>query len=94
MPFQPGNNANPNGARRPRRWQAALDQALARLGNGSIDNGLAKVADKVLQAAMDGDQAAWREVAERMDGKVAQALVNDYDGSPFVITITPTQAKL
>ncbi len=88
MTFQAGQINNPNGARTTRRWRAALDRALARVGEGEIDGGLNKVADRVIQAALDGDKDAWREIAERQDGKVPQGVVGGGDGSD------PIQASL
>jgi len=57
-----------------KRWQKALEKALARIGEGDVDNGLAKVADKVVKAAAEGDKDAWKDIADRLDGKAAQSL--------------------
>ena len=62
-----------------KRWKKALEKALARIGEGDVDIGLSKVADKVVQAAADGDRDAWKEVSERMDGKAATVLAGDED---------------
>jgi hypothetical protein len=76
MPFQAGVAANPTGnnGQDTRRWKKALERALIRLGEGNLDNGLAKVADRVVDLASQGEKDCWREVAERIDGKVAQAV--------------------
>ena len=78
MPFQPGVAANPTGAngQPKRRWKQALERALIRVGEGDLDNGLAKVADRVIDAACDGDKDAWKEIAERTDGKVPQGIAH------------------
>jgi hypothetical protein len=64
-----------------KRWQQALERALARLGEGEIDVGLNPIADKVVQAAMAGDKDAWKELGDRLDGKPAQAITGE-DGGP------------
>lgn len=56
-----------------KRWQKALERALARAA-GDVDKGLDAIADNVVREAIAGDHAATREVAERMDGKAAQAV--------------------
>lgn len=74
MPAPVGNsNASKN-----KRWQKAIERALARLG-GDVDKGLDRLADKVVAKADEGDKDSWREVAERMDGKAAQVLAGDSD---------------
>lgn len=44
---------------------------------------LKRAAEKVWQMAVDGDISAFREIADRIDGKVAQAIVGgDENDSP------------
>jgi len=69
-----------------KRWKKALEKALARIGEGDIDVGLSKVADKVISAAAEGDRDAWKEVSERMDGKTATVIAGDEEN--------PLQAKV
>lgn len=69
---QPGNQ----NAAKAKRWQKALERALARAG-GEVDMGLDGIADKVVAAAQTGDVAAWKEIGDRMDGKPSQAIVGD-----------------
>ena len=47
-----------------------------------IGTTLEKIADKVVESALAGDKDAVREIAERHDGKVAQAIVGDGDAPP------------
>ena len=44
---------------------------------------LRAVADALVEKAMSGDVPAIREIADRMDGKVPQALVGDNDMDPI-----------
>lgn len=48
-------------------------RALAR-ACGSVSAGLDKTADVLVQAALNGDQWAWEQVANRIDGKPPQAV--------------------
>lgn len=64
---------NQNGAK-AKRWQKALERALARASNKDVDSGLDEIADQVVNRARAGDKDAWKEVADRMDGKVPQGL--------------------
>ena len=60
-----------------KKWQKALEKALARIGDGDMEVGLAKVADKVVLAAAEGDKDAWKDIADRLDGKPAQTTTID-----------------
>ena len=64
---QPGNQNAVKGA----LFNSALKRALARAGK-NVDGGLNKVCDQLVAAAINGEQWAVREVADRMDGKPAQ----------------------
>jgi hypothetical protein len=44
---------------------------------------LRAVADALIEKAISGDVQAIKEVADRLDGKVPQALVGDSDGDPI-----------
>ena len=52
---------------------------------GEDHKALRRVASALLKAAETGDVDAIREVGDRMDGKVAQAVVGD-DGSEPIMT--------
>lgn len=86
MAFVPGVAANPTGKNgtQKRRWKSALERALAREGGDSgIDGGLNRIADAVVAAAIAGDKDAWREIGDRCDGKVPQAVQHQgEDGGP------------
>lgn len=44
---------------------------------------LRKVADALVEKAMTGDVPAIKEIADRLDGKVPQAVVGDDDSDPI-----------
>ncbi len=72
-------------ARKAKRWEGALTRALARVAEGAgVEAGLDKIADVVVAAAIDGDRDAWQEVANRLDGKVPQAIIGGNDEDPAI----------
>lgn len=77
---QPGNQ----NAAKAKRWQKALERALARKSNADTDAGLDAVADQVVSAAIAGDTAAWKEIGDRFDGKPKQMTeISGPDGGPI-----------
>lgn len=77
---QPGNQ----NAKKAKRWADALNRALARYESGEIRAGeaLDKIAEKVVGQALAGDKDSWQEVANRLDGKVPQAIIGGDDDDP------------
>ena len=81
MAGAPLGNDNPT---RGKEWTSALRRAMAHKANGDYRETLLKIANAVIDKALDGDLAAWREIAEREDGKPAQALtVANEEGQEF-----------
>lgn len=78
---------NQNG-RKAKIWEQALKRALARYAGSTVDAGLDKLADRMVKAAMEGDDAASVMIAEkigdRMDGKPVQAVAGDEE-SPLMV---------
>lgn len=69
-PWKPGQSGNPGG--RPKTKQAR--QAFQKL----IDElGLEPAARAIYTKACEGDVAAFREMLDRVDGKVAQPIAGD-----------------
>lgn len=52
------------------------------------------VARKLIDKAIDGDVPAIREINDRIDGKVPQALIGDKDAPPVQISIAGTDSGL
>ncbi len=69
---QPGNDNAAKGA----LYNSALKRALARAGK-TVDGGLNKVTDRLVKAAIKGEQWAVKEVADRMDGRPAQTQIHE-----------------
>lgn len=74
---QPGNDNIVRG----KMFTQALRRALARAkGAGTAEKGLEKVAAKLVSAGMKGQQWAVREIADRIEGKPAQAITGPEGG--------------
>lgn len=75
---------NQNG-KKAKRWSDALTRALAKAGEGQgLEAGLDRVAAQVVNAAIDGDKDAWKEIGDRLDGKPAQAIIGGDSDDPAV----------
>lgn len=69
-------NAN-SGKRREAKFYAALNLALS--DEKEHPQALRKIAGNLVKQAMDGEQWAIKEVADRLDGKPAQTIAGDPD---------------
>ncbi len=78
---QPGNQ----NAKKAKRWQKAIERALARETGQDVDSGLDRAASQLARAAFAGEQWALKELGERIDGKVPQAITGDADEDPIQI---------
>lgn len=77
MTWQPGQSGNPNGQpKRTKLWKEAIVRAIKRREE-SDPQALEKLADKLIAQVEAGDVAAIKEFGDRVDGKVAQALIGD-----------------
>ena len=79
---QPGNQ----NAAKAKRWQKALERALARFSGSTVDDGLDKIADNVVALAASNDKWAVDELANRIDGKPAQTISGDPEAPLHAIT--------
>lgn len=87
MPFEKGNKL---GGRRLKEkpWRDALKLAVNRVMEGEPDRKkLQAIADKVVEQALDGDMRAAEEIANRLDGKVPQALIGSDDPEDAPLTL-------
>lgn len=94
MTFQPGNNANPGGRPKDKRFAEALRLAIMREVEEFDDDGkptggkttkLRQIADRLVAEALKGESWAIQQIGDRIDGKPAQALVGEEDGPLTVI---------
>lgn len=72
-------NAN-SGRRQEKPFRDALRMELAAIGEDQ--RALRIVARKLIEAASEGKLDAIKELADRVDGKVAQALIGGEEGDP------------
>lgn len=93
MPFEKGQSGNPGGRGKLKPFADALRMEIAAAGEDQ--KALRIVAAKLLEKAAEGDMQAIKELADRVDGKVAQAIVGgDEDDSPVnVVTKIVLVAK-
>lgn len=87
--WKPGQSGNPAGRPKIRPYKEALDRVLKAIGE-SAGRDAAHAMDQIAAAhvtkCMSGDMAAIKELAERHDGKVPQAVVGgDEDDNPIKI---------
>ncbi len=76
-------------AKKAKAWESAIKRALARYSGDSVEAGLDRLADRMVKAAIEGeDDHACAMIAEkigdRLDGKPAQSLIHtgDDEGGP------------
>ncbi len=82
---QPGNQ----NAVKAKRWQQAIDRALAERSKAKGIEALDELAEKLLANAEAGDMTALKELGDRLDGRPAQSLTLAGDAdNPLVATIT------
>lgn len=71
-----------------KRYKKALERALAH-AEGSVDEGLFAVAKARVAKAIDGDGDAAKEIGDRLDGKVPQAIIGgNPDDPPIKASLT------
>ncbi len=89
MTFAPGQSGNPGG--RPKRdklWRDAIIRAVKRRERDD-PQALEKLADKLILQVEGGDIPAIKEFGDRLDGKVAQAIIGgDDEDEPIKMIVT------
>ncbi|WP_235999374.1 DUF5681 domain-containing protein [Bradyrhizobium uaiense] len=74
MAFEKGKSGNPGGRPKAKPFRDALNMELAAIGEDH--KALRAMAKKLIDRGMKGDLAAINVVADRLDGKPAQAIEN------------------
>lgn len=87
MPFEAGQTGNPLGQIRAKPFREALrmEEALAQNGQPTpaLKGTLRYIARQMLERAGD-DNATAKEVADRLDGKPAQAVIGGDEDDPAI----------
>lgn len=77
-----GNTNAANGV----RWRHAIDSALAKRCKSDGQKALVEIATAMIEKCLEGDMTAIKEIGDRIDGKVAQALnVGGQQDNPFKV---------
>lgn len=91
----PEGNQN---AVKAKRWQQAIDRALAKRCKGDGIKALDELAEKYLDAVANGEKdfvPGFVSLADRLDGKPAQQLIHAADSeNPLTLKIVSEDAKL
>lgn len=78
--------ANPRGQQRDKPFLAALRLEIAAAQDDDDQRSLRRIARMLLGEASGGDVSAIKEVADRLDGKVPQAITGE-DGGPVQVEV-------
>jgi hypothetical protein len=76
----------PSGPYADKLWREALRKAVMKRVEG--EQRLDRIAERVVSAAESGDDKAYREIGDRLDGKPAQAIVGGDENDPAIRVIT------
>lgn len=78
MPFEPGKSGNPGGRPKSKPFkEALLIEALAAERGDACEAKPGSLRWNARQLLNQGDVSSIKELADRLDGKVAQAIVGD-----------------
>lgn len=94
MSSNPEQARNFNGSRaalRTRDWSGAIQRAIKQHKDPDV---LRKIADKVIDLALDGDLNAIKEIGDRIDGKAIQQTELNVSGNATFSTMTNEQIML
>lgn len=86
MAYQPGQSGNPGG--RPKRDKFITQQLIAALKEVDETTGgtkLRRIVNALLAKAAEGDVPAVREVLDRVEGKVPQAIEGGDEDNPISV---------
>lgn len=80
---------NPKPYKSEKLWRDALMLALNRADSKGDDKRkyIARIAEKTVMKATEGDMMAIKEIGDRLDGKAAQSILGGGDNGEFVHTI-------
>lgn len=73
MTWQPGQSGNPTGGAKAKQFLSSLNRAIVQ----EDGKRLRAAAEQLLDQAAAGEQWAIKELADRLDGKAAQAITGD-----------------
>lgn len=85
MTFQKGVSGNPSGRPKSKDWSEALRKAVRAVPDDDPlkRQRLELLAEALMAKALSGDVMALKEIGDRIEGKVPQALIGDNDADPI-----------
>jgi hypothetical protein len=83
MPFEKGQSGNPGGRAKDRPFKDALRLAINRADGDKTK--LARIAEALVDKAVEGDVAAATFVADRVEGKPTQVIAGDEENPLFPV---------
>ena len=86
----PEGNQN---AKKGKDWTQAIRKALAHYSGEGATKGMEQLAQKLVQAASNGDAWALKEIGDRLEGKPAQTLAGDPDNPITIAEVRRTIVK-
>ncbi len=84
--WKPGQSGNPAGGRKHKAYREALERNLALLGKGDAKATLDRIAAAHITRCEQGDMGAIKEFADRMDGRVPQAIIGSNEDPAIAVT--------
>lgn len=82
IPWKPGQSGNPSGRPKTKPFKEAIRRAVEAAGTDTEK--LDRLATALYAKALEGDVSAIREIGDRLDGKVAQAIIGGDEEDPAV----------
>ena len=79
--WKPGQSGNPSGRPKKKPLTEALQRVLAKLSDDERD----VLCQEIITKVATGDVAAFKEVADRVEGRVPQAITGDDQEDPIRI---------
>lgn len=88
MPWAPGQSGNPEGAGKVKPFRDALRMEAAALEAGElVDHPKGSLRWNAQRLLINGEVQGIRETADRLDGKVPQAIVGDDEHGPIQVAV-------
>lgn len=93
MPIPKGTTPNPGGQFADKPFRESLRRALLREGKDKAI-ALDKIAQALIDAALEGNVQAMKEIADRTDGKAMQAMEHSGPGgTPLGVIVVPAKSE-
>jgi hypothetical protein len=92
--FEKGQSGNPGGRPKVRAWRDALERAVNAKDKKTKRPRLDLIAEACVESAMGGDPSAYKEIGDRLDGKVPQQQIHTGDEEGGAIQHKVTRVEI